>query len=289
MNLKIKELNVKSIITKSNIPGIDYVANPYVGCVHSCIYCYARFMKKFTGHTEPWGSFVDIKINAPDLIPSNTKKFLNKTILMSSVTDPYLWLENKYQLSRQIIAKLISLQPNLLILTKAALVVRDIELLKQFSNCDVGFSITTLDEILARELEPQASSPYARIEALKTLKQAGIKTYVFIAPIMPFITDWKNIIEHTAPYTDYYLFDKLNLKGDIWGTIGSWLISKHPELHVKYREIYLKPNNYWITMKSEIDVYCRQHNLNQQVFIRSNNQKPLESKVKHNQNILDCL
>ena len=290
MNLNIKEINVKSIITKSNIPGIDYVINPYVGCVHSCVYCYARFMKKFTGHhNEHWGSFVDVKINAPDLIPANSKKYVNKSIFISSVTDPYMCIERKYELTRKIIGKLIQLQPDLSILTKSSLVIRDIDLLKQFSNCDVGFTITTLDEILAHEIEPQASSPQARIEALKTLKYAGIKTYVFIAPIMPFVTDWRKIIEHTSQYTDYYLFDKLNLKGEIWNSVGSWLASKHPDLLVKYREIYLKPNDYWLTEKSEIDAYCMQYNLNRQIFILPNKQKPFESKIKHYQNTLDCL
>lgn len=290
LNLIIKEINVKSIITKSNIPGIDYVINPYVGCTHSCVYCYARFMKKFTGHyNEYWGSFVDVKINAPDLIPVSSKKYVNKSIFISSVTDPYLSLEGKYKLTEKILGKLVPLQPNLSILTKSALVARDIELLKQFKNCDVGFTITTLNESLARELEPQASAPQLRIEALKILKQAGIKTYIFIAPIMPFVTDWKQIIECTAQHTDYYLFDKLNLRGEIWNSVGSWIASRHPDFLSKYREIYLKPNDYWVRTKNEIDAYCRLHNLNRQIFIRPNKQKPFESKIKHPQNTLDCL
>jgi DNA repair photolyase len=64
----IREVKAKSIITRSNLPSADYVINPYVGCTHACIYCYASFMKRFTGHDEPWGTFLDIKVNAPDLI-----------------------------------------------------------------------------------------------------------------------------------------------------------------------------------------------------------------------------
>ena len=73
--MKIKEINASSIITKSNLPDADYVINPYVGCTYACIYCYARFMKRFTGHTEPWGQFLDIKVNASELIPDKTEKY----------------------------------------------------------------------------------------------------------------------------------------------------------------------------------------------------------------------
>jgi DNA repair photolyase len=88
--MKIKEVKAKSIITKSGLPDSDFVINPYTGCMHGCIYCYATFMKRFTDHNEEeWGSFVDIKKNAADLIPENTEKYKDKTIFLSSVTDPY--------------------------------------------------------------------------------------------------------------------------------------------------------------------------------------------------------
>jgi DNA repair photolyase len=269
VNLKIREIIVKSVITKSKIPGIDYVINPYRGCSHACIYCYARIMDKFRGLDDPWGSFVDVKINSLDLIPIKSEKYVNKSIFLSSVTDPYLWLENKYKLTRKILEKLIPLQPNLLILTKSALVERDIDLFKQFKNCEVGFTFTTHDERTAREIEPLASSPLARIRALRALSKSGIKTYVFIAPIIPFITDWKKIIEQTAWYSDYYGFDKLNLKGDIAGVFGQWLSCKRPELLVKYKELYFSPNNYWSVLRKELDFYCKQNNLDCRIFIPS--------------------
>src|SRR3989338_4770700 len=124
----IKEIKVKSIITRSNLPDAEFVINPYIGCLHNCLYCYARFMKRFTGHLEPWGKFCDVKINAPDLIPQ-TDKYRNHSIFLSSVTDPYLPSERKYQLTRQILEKLIPLEPKLDILTKSDLVVRDVNIL----------------------------------------------------------------------------------------------------------------------------------------------------------------
>ena len=130
--MEIKEIKVKSIIVKSGLPGADFVINPYIGCVHGCIYCYARFMKRFTGHLEPWGDFVDVKINGPDLIPEKWSKYQGKSIIIGSVTDAYQPIEKKYQLTRRILEKLIPLQPDLEIITKSDLVLRDIDLLKQF-------------------------------------------------------------------------------------------------------------------------------------------------------------
>jgi DNA repair photolyase len=141
--MEMREIKAKSILTKSNLPDADYVINPYVGCTHSCIYCYARFMKRFTGHKEEWGKFVDVKINAPELIPEKTLKYKNKFIFLASVTDAYLPLEIKYQLTRKILEKLIPLQPNLGVQTKSDLIIRDIDLLKQFKKCEVGITITT--------------------------------------------------------------------------------------------------------------------------------------------------
>ena len=133
--MKIKKIKAKSIIVKSNLPEGDFVINPYIGCQHGCKYCYARFMKRFTGHTEPWGSFVDVKINAPDLIPKDTNKYKNKSIVISSVTDPYQPIERKYKLTRKILEKLVPFQPHLNLITKSDLVIRDIDLFKQFKNC----------------------------------------------------------------------------------------------------------------------------------------------------------
>jgi len=125
--MKIKKIKTKSIIVKSNLPDGDFVINPYVGCTHGCKYCYARFMKRFTGHSESWGSFVDVKINAPDLIPEGTNKYREKSITISSVTDPCQLIERKYKITRKILERLIPLQPNLDLITKSDLVVRDIE------------------------------------------------------------------------------------------------------------------------------------------------------------------
>jgi len=264
--IKVKEIQASSIITKSNLPDADYVINPYVGCAHSCIYCYARFMKRFTGHTEEWGGFIDVKINAPDLIPLKTEKYKGKSIFLSSVTDPYLPLERKYQLTRKILEKLISLQPNLGVQTKSDLILRDIDLLKQFKNCEVGFTITALDDDLRKEIEPFTSPVENRIKALKKIKEAGIKTYVFIGPILPFLTDWKKIILKTKYCSDFYMFEDLNVKGSIWNSVKKWLKEKHPELAEKYERVYFSKSDYWSKIKEEIKQFCEEQKVDYKIY-----------------------
>lgn len=264
--LKINEIKVSSIITKSNLPESDFVINPYVGCMHSCFYCYAVFMKRFTNHKEKWGEFVDVKINAPDLIPEKTEKYKGKSIFLSSVTDPYQPLERKYELTRKILEKLIPLGPNLGIQTKSDMVLRDIDLIKQFKNPEVGLTITTLDDELRKEIEPLTSSVENRIKALEKLKEAGIKTYVFIGPILPFLTDWKEIVMATCHCTDFYMFENLNCSGTLWNPVREWLTNKHPILLKDYERIYFSKNEYWADIEKEIKEFSRKHKIDSRIY-----------------------
>lgn len=264
--MKIKEIKAKSIITKSNLPDADFVINPYVGCLHGCIYCYGRFMKRFTGHQEPWGRFLDVKINAPDLIPIKTSRYKGKSIFISSVTDPYLPLERKYQLTRKILEKLIPLEPNLAILTKSDLIIRDIDLLKQFKNCEVGLTITTFNDNLRKEIEPFASPVKNRIQALKRLKEAGLKTYVFIGPILPFLSDWKKIILETKKYVDCFMFENLNIVGAVGNLVKKWLQEKHPCLLKQYQDVCFSKSDYWAKMENEIKKFCQEQKVGFRIY-----------------------
>lgn len=248
------------------MPEGDYVINPYTGCAHGCKYCYARFMKRFTGHTEPWGEFVDIKINAPDLIPTDTDKYKNKWITIGSVTDPYQPVERKYKLTRKILEKLIPLQPNLDIMTKSDLVLRDIGLLKQFKTCIVAFSLLSLDDKIRRELEPRAPSVDRRVNALKKLHEAGIQTVLFVSPIFPGITNWQEIINKTKSFVDEYWFENLNLYPSIRGNVYKFLGKNKPELVEKYKEIYSKGNNYWKEEEKKIKEFCQKNKLSHRVY-----------------------
>jgi len=264
--MKIKEIKAKSIIVKSNLPEEDFVINPYVGCQHGCKYCYARFMKRFTGHTEPWGSFVDVKINAPDLIPKDTNKYKNKSIVISSVTDPYQPIERKYKLTRKILEKLIPLQPCLELITKSDLVIRDIDLFKQFKDCLVVFSLAVLDDKTRKGLEPLSSSVERRINALKNLYEAKITTALFISPILPEITDWKKIINETKFFIGEYWFENLNLYPSIKNEMYKFLRKNKPELVEEYKRIYSKDSDYWSIEENKIKEFCKKNKINCKIY-----------------------
>lgn len=208
MNLTVKEIKVKSILTKSGIPGADYCINPYVGCAHSCRYCYATFMKRYTGHTETWGSFVDVKINAPEILQRQLKRMTRGRIIISSVTDPYQPIEAKYRLTRQCLEVLLQHQFSVDILTKSPLVLRDMDLIKKFKDIEVGLTITTDNEEMRKIFEPHAPSIPARINALKILHQNGIKTYAFLGPVLPMNPEALSRKIH--PHVDSVIIDRMN-------------------------------------------------------------------------------
>ncbi len=208
MQLKIKEIQVKSILSKSGIPGIDYCINPYVGCSHGCKYCYATFMKKYTGHTEVWGSFVDVKINAPKILQGQIRRIQQGTIIMSSVTDAYQPVEERYKITRQCLEVLLPYHLPVDILTKSPLVLRDIDLIKNFKDIEVGITITTDNEEIRKAFEPHAPSIASRIQAIKTLHRNGIKTYAFIGPLLPMNPE--TLAKEIHPYADAILIDRMN-------------------------------------------------------------------------------
>ena len=142
-NIVIKETKVDTVLTKSNLPIAGYSINPYVGCPFGCKYCYATFMKRFTGHQEDWGMFLDVKMW--DKI-KNPEKYKGKTMIVGSVTDGYNYFESKYKRTRAFLEEMQGSGINLIITTKSNLVTRDIDLIKTYPNPLVAWSINTLDE-----------------------------------------------------------------------------------------------------------------------------------------------
>ncbi len=204
----MREIYAKSILSKSGIGGIDYCINPYVGCANACSYCYASFMKKYTGHLEPWGEFVDVKVNAPDLLARQTRRPRHGTVVLSSVTDPYQPCEATYKLTRGCLEVLTATGLSVQVLTKSPLVVRDVDLFRKIDDVEVGITITTDNDTTRRIFEPKAPAIAKRIEALKVLHDNGIRTYVFIGPLLPMNPE--ALAAAIGPYTDGILIDRMN-------------------------------------------------------------------------------
>ena len=258
MDIKINKIKTNSYLTKSMLPASDYVINPYVGCLHGCKYCYACFMKRFTGHTEDWGTFIDIKECDKQI---NINKLKNKIVFISSVTDCYNPIEKDTLITRKILQELIPAECEVQITTKSSLVLRDIDLLKQLKNVLVAISINTLDEKFKDDMD-NASSIADRINTLKTLHDNGIKTVLFMSPIFPEITDFKQIIERTKDYVDEYWFENLNLRGVYKPVILNYINKNYPHLSALYNKIYIKSDkSYWNDLSLNINEYCKNNNI----------------------------
>ena len=183
----IREVETKNIMTKSSLPVGGYSVNPYVGCTHACKYCYASFMKRFTGHKEEWGTFLDVK-HWPKI--KNPKKYAGQRVVIGSVTDGYNPQEEQFGNTRKLLEQLIGSDADILICTKSDLVVRDIDLLKKLGRVTVSWSINTLDENFKNDMD-SASSIEHRIAAMKQVYEAGIRTVCFVSPVFPGITDFE--------------------------------------------------------------------------------------------------
>jgi DNA repair photolyase len=216
----VREIQARSILVKSQV--FDYVVNPYVGCQHSCTYCYARFMKRFTGHKEPWGEFVDAKINAPDLLKHEIAKKRPGRVWVSGVCDPYQPLETVCKLTRRCLEILVQYDWPITVQTKSPLVSRDVDLLGRSDKIEVGLSVTTADDQIRKLFEPVAPSVKERIAALEELHLAGIRTFAMIAPILP---GAEELAAQLSGKVDYVLVDKMNYH------YGDWVYKKH---HLEY-------------------------------------------------------
>ncbi len=254
----INHINTKNIITKSNLPVCDYSVNAYTGCGHACKYCYASFMKRFTGHTEPWGTFIDVK-NWDSI--KNKNKYKDKELFLSSVTDPYQPAEKEYKRTRQILTELQGSGAIISISTKSNLILRDLDLIKTFPNVQVSFSINTLDESFKNDMDC-ASSITDRLDAMKKFYEAGIYTTCFISPIFPEITDCLAIIEKCKNFCNSIWLENLNLRGEYKPVILNYISKKYPHLLPLYKDIYNKNDRtYWINLNQKINEYCLENDM----------------------------
>ena len=188
----------KSVITRNNSPdvGFETSLNPYRGCEHGCIYCYARPTHEYLGFSAglDFESKIMVKTSAPELLRAELEspRWQPQTLVLSGVTDPYQPVERKLGITRGCLEVLARFRNPVAIITKNRLVTRDVDLLRDLAahnGVAVNISVTSLDSNLQRVLEPRTSSPQARLDAISQLRSAGIPTGVMVAPIIPGLTD----------------------------------------------------------------------------------------------------
>ncbi len=185
-SVRAYEVKATTALPRSNLPGMDYALNPYVGCEHDCVYCFAPDML----HKDPakWGKEVGVRSNLPILLSREIK---NKrgVIGIGTVTDPYQQLEKSCLLTRKCLMEILRHDNPISILTKSDLVVRDIELIASTKRPEVGITITSVNDRISQAFEPGAPLPSRRLEALRQLIETGLDTYAMVGPVLPMLSE----------------------------------------------------------------------------------------------------
>ena len=245
--MKIVEIKVKKILGESKIT--DYTINPYIGCQHSCFYCYSKhYTRKFLKEKEEWGKFVYVKVNAAKILEKEIRKKKKGSVYLSSLTDPYQPIEKKYKITREILDVLAKNNWKVIIQTKSSLVLRDLDILKKFEEIEVGFTITTLNENLRKIIEPFSSSIKERINALKKLKKENIRTFLFVGPlIFPFVNfeEIRKLIEFGLKSFDEVFVDKFRVKNDLMKEWKGFIAKSFGREKERIWESLVKSNGFW--------------------------------------------
>jgi len=248
--VEVVEQHAKSIINA--VPGMPFKwsINPYRGCYHQCRFCYARRTHTFLEDDgiAKWGARIYVKVNAPAVVRSevSARKWTHEHVAIGTATDPYQPLEGSYRITRGILEALRDYDTPAGIITRSPLVVRDIDVLQSMARgagVGVSISIATLDETLAREIEPTVAPPRQRLRAVKMLADAGIDVSVALAPVLPRLTDAPASIEAVVRAAREagavrVWHNTLNLHDITRDSFFSYLRESRPELLAEYAQLY---------------------------------------------------
>jgi DNA repair photolyase len=193
VGIAVEEVTCKSALTGS---GGSYRLNPYVGCEHACVYCYATYIARWRGQEGPWGSWVQAKTNIPEVLARELRRRTGVHIMLSTVCDVYQPAEEQHGLTRRCLSVLVEAaerdeQLSVFVLTKSDLVCRDLDVLQAFRpGClRIGFSVTTARDDVGALLEPHATRPSRRLAAGRALREAGLTVGLLFAPVLPYVTE----------------------------------------------------------------------------------------------------
>ena len=273
--MEIRKKEVKSILTKSPVHH-GYTANPYAGCTHNCLYCYAKYLPEWTGHEgERWGEYVDVKYWAP-LTEKQKKGLHGKSIFISSATDPYQPIEHEYFRTRTLLKELVGTGADVLVVTKSHNVIRDWDLLQEL-NATVALSINTLDESFRKDMDC-GSSIDQRMGALSILHNKGICTTCFVSPVFPGITDAPAIIERATGICDEVYLEHLVLQNPYKGSVLYYIRTKHPDLYPYYDRLFNKGElDEWWKWDDYMEEWCREngYEYSYEYFPKEHREKPV--------------
>ena len=254
----------QTALSASRLPSLDYSLNPYLGCEHGCIYCYSRYVFRDSNLARRWGYFVKAKRNIVERLSAELRRMPVGVVGVSTVTDPYQPFESKLELTRKCLNLLSTHRFPVSIQTKSTLVLRDLDLIR-LRGFDVGLTITTMDGGLARELEPRAPSPDARVQVAEELAAAGVETWVFLGPIIPFINDGEDnlrrVVEVAKVTGSKLIYDKLNLRRWVLDSVTPFLEREIPGLVGKFPSLLKPSSSYWYRVSRMVESLCREKNI----------------------------
>ncbi|MET1128537.1 MAG: radical SAM protein [Thermoproteota archaeon] len=217
-HFKVVKVRVSAALTRSGLPDLDYALNPYAGCSHGCVYCYARLYTRYREASRSWGRVVVVKENIVEVLKREVRRLKPGVVGVGTVTDPYQPVELAHRLTRRSLEVLLESGFYASIQTKSGLVTEDLDLLEEHSDkVDVGLTVTTLDERVAQLIEPWAPPPGERVRALEELGSRGIRVWVFYGPVLPGINDddatLESIVRLAASLGAVLYYDKLRVRG----------------------------------------------------------------------------
>ncbi len=262
----VREVACKSILNRTTLGG--YSLNCYTGCGHACVYCYARFMQRFHPHDEAWGEFVDVKVNAAQVLKRQLRRATADDVFMSSACDGWQAIEAEWRLTRRCCELLLERGFALRILTKSSLVTRDLDL---FAGHDVqvGVTVTTLDERLRELWEPEASPVEDRLGALTKARRAGLKTAIMFGPLLPLLSDDQESLDAMFQrardlQVDRIWVDAMNPRPRVWPAVAELLRRQFPELSERYRRVlFERPvrDEYLADLQGRVETAARRASL----------------------------
>ena len=253
IDTRFYEVRAKSILNRvpeaSQVP-FRWTVNPYRGCSHACSYCFARPTHEYLDFNagRDFEREIVVKVNAPERLQAELArpKWQHEHVALGTNTDPYQWVEGRYELMRGIWTVLRDARNPCSVLTKSPLLLRDLDLMGELNavtEFSAALSIPTLDRTAWRATEPRSPNPQARLEAVATLAQAGIRTGVLVAPLMPGINDSPEQVREvvrlaTEAGASYITGLALHLRRGVREVFMAWLAQARPELVPRYEALY---------------------------------------------------
>ena len=252
MGINFHEVRARSAL--NHVPGgrygFSWTINPYRGCTHACVFCFARRTHNYLdlGPGEDFEREIVVKVNVPELLRAELARpsWRRELVALGTNTDPYQWVESRYRMMPEILAALEAVETPVSVLTKSPLVMRDVEIFERMAKklpVSVNLSVPTLDEKVWRATEPHTPSPAARLDAVAELRARGIESGVLVAPLMPGINDEPEqvqpIVERAKEAGASFLGGvALHLRGEVKDVFFAWLEAKRPDLLPRYEELY---------------------------------------------------